>query len=122
MAGMRSADYIGHILEAIGLVAQYTQGLTVEAFAQDKRTQQAVLLNVMIIGEAATKLAQSDPVLLANNPQVPWSSMRGMRDRLIHGYFDIDLQVVWDTSQTALPQLADQLREVLAAVLANPGC
>jgi uncharacterized protein with HEPN domain len=65
---------VGHILNAIGLVTHYTEGLTQDAFEQDKRTQQAVLLNIMIIGEAATKLAQSDPGLLVKHPQVPWSS------------------------------------------------
>jgi uncharacterized protein with HEPN domain len=120
VSDLRSIDYVGHILEAISLVAQYTQGLSQAAFAQDKRTQQAVLLNIMIIGEAATKLAQADPDLLAKHPQVPWSSMRGMRNRVAHGYFDIDLQVVWDTTQTALPQLARQLHAVLTELTNNP--
>jgi uncharacterized protein with HEPN domain len=120
MSDLRSADYVGHILNAIGLVQDYTQGLTPEAFAQDKRTQQAVLLNIMIIGEAATKLAQTDPDLLARHPQVPWSSMRGMRNRVAHGYFDIDLQVVWNTTQAALPELATRLQVVLAELTSNP--
>jgi uncharacterized protein with HEPN domain len=120
VSDLRSADYVGHILNAIVLVQDYTQGLTQKAFAQDKRTQQAVLLNIMIIGEAATKLAQSDPGLLARHPQVPWSSMRGMRNRVAHGYFDIDLQVVWDTTQTALPELATQLHAVLTDLTSNP--
>ena len=113
---LRSADYIGHILEAIDLVQQYTQALTATAFGQDKRTQQAVLLNIMIIGEAATRLAQTDPDLLARNPQVPWASMRGMRNRVAHGYFDIDVQVVWDTARSALPTLAAQLHAVRAGL------
>ncbi len=116
MNKLRSADYIGHILDAIDLVEQYTQALTAAAFGQDKRTQQAVLLNIMIIGEAATKLAQTNPDLLARNPQVPWASMRGMRNRVAHGYFDIDVQVVWDTARIALPTLAAQLRTVLAGL------
>lgn len=121
MNKLRSADYIGHILEAIALIEQYTQTLTAAAFGQDRRTQQAVLLNIMIIGEAATKLAQTDPDLLARYPQVPWASMRGMRNRVAHGYFDIDLQVVWATTQTALPALAVQLHAVRAGLDTNRG-
>jgi uncharacterized protein with HEPN domain len=121
MSDLRSADYVSHILEAIDLVATYTEGMTSDAFAEDKRTQQAVLLNIMIIGEAATKLAQSDPELITQNSQVPWSSMRGMRNRVAHGYFDIDLQVVWNTTQIALPMLAEQLRFVLAVMAAKAG-
>jgi uncharacterized protein with HEPN domain len=120
VSDLRSADYVGHILNAILLVRDYTQGLTQKAFGHDKRTQQAVLLNIMIIGEAATKLAQSDPDLLARHPQVPWGGMRGMRNRVAHGYFDVDLQVVWDTTQTALPELATQLHAVLIELATNP--
>jgi uncharacterized protein with HEPN domain len=120
VSDLRSADYVGHVLNAIRLVQDYTQGMTPDVFAQDTRTQQAVLLNIMIIGEAATKLAQSDPDLLVRHPQVPWSSMRGMRNRVAHGYFDIDLQVVWNTTQTALPHLATQLHAVLAELTSSP--
>jgi uncharacterized protein with HEPN domain len=109
---LRSADYIDHMLQAIALVCSYVDGLSQPAFEADKRTQQAVLLNIMVIGEASAKLAASDPELLAKHPEVPWSAMRGMRNRVMHGYFDVDLQVVWDTVQLALPGLALQLQVV----------
>jgi len=75
----------------------------------DKRTQQAVILNLVIIGEAATKLLKDYSKFLDLHPAVPWRSMKGMRNRIAHGYFDIDLDVVWETVQTALPQLLEQL-------------
>lgn len=79
------------------------------AFLADTRTQQAVILNLVIIGEAATRLLQSYDAFLERHPKIPWRSMKGMRNRIAHGYFDIDLDVVWETVQTALPQLLRQL-------------
>jgi uncharacterized protein with HEPN domain len=84
-------------------------------FLADRRTQQAVILSLLIIGEAATKLLQSYGDFLAGHPDVPWSSMKGMRNRLAHGYFDINLDVVWDTVSTALPNLLERLPVVLKA-------
>ena len=66
----------------------------------------------MVIGEAATKLADEYPEFVAKFPQVEWKSMRGMRNRLAHGYFDINLDVVWDTVKQALPDLEAQLRQI----------
>ncbi len=78
-------------------------------FLADKRTQQAVILNLVIIGEAATKLLKDYGKFLDRHPVVPWRSMKGMRNRIAHGYFDINLDVVWETVQTALPQLLERL-------------
>ena len=58
-----------------------------------------------IVGEAATKVMDQHAEFAEQHPQVPWRSMRGMRNRIAHGYFDIDLDVVWGTVQTALPEL-----------------
>jgi uncharacterized protein with HEPN domain len=66
-------------------------------------------MTLVIIGEAATKLMDRYPGFAARHPDVPWRSMRGMRNRIAHGYFDINLDVVWDTVQTALPDLLAHL-------------
>lgn len=66
-------------------------------------------MSLVIAGEAATKLMDHHPDFAAAHPQVPWRSMRGMRNRIAHGYFDINLEVVWETVQTALPALLQQL-------------
>jgi uncharacterized protein with HEPN domain len=121
MSTLRSADYVGHMLDAIALACGYVEGIDLAGFEADKRTQQAVLLNIMVIGEASAKLASSAPALLASYPLVPWSSMRGMRNRVMHGYFDVDLQVVWDTVQVALPDLALQLKAVQEALRSGNG-
>ena len=74
-------------------------------FETDLRTQRAVVMSLVIIGEAAAKVMDQCPDFASAHPTVPWRSMRGMRNRMAHGYFDINLDVVWDTVQTALPDL-----------------
>ncbi len=68
-------------------------------------------MSIIVIGEAATKVMEVYPEFAQRNPEVPWRSMRGMRNRIAHGYFDINLDVVWDTVQLALPELLEQLGE-----------
>ena len=78
-------------------------------FLADKRTQQAVIMSLIIIGEAATKVMDGYAGFTGRYPDVPWRSMRGVRNRIAHGYFDLNLDIVWDTVQTALPALLKQL-------------
>jgi uncharacterized protein with HEPN domain len=66
-------------------------------------------MNLVIIGEAATKLMKDQADFLELHPEVPWRSMRGMWNRIAHGYFDINLDVVWETLQSALPELIARL-------------
>ena len=64
---------------------------------------------LIIIGEAATKVLDRHPEFVSEHPEVLWRNMRGMHNRIAHGYFDINLDVVWDTVKTALPELLRQL-------------
>jgi len=66
-------------------------------------------MSLVIIGEAATKVIEGHAAFADAHPEIPWRSMRGMRNRIAHGYFAINLDVVWDTVQTALPALLQQL-------------
>lgn len=108
----RLTDYIGHILEAAQCACSYIEGLSKDDFLADKRTQQAVILNIVVIGEAATKLAKDHPEFVNQHTEVPWRNMKGMRNRIAHGYFDIDIDIVWDTVQAALPQLIERLKGI----------
>jgi uncharacterized protein with HEPN domain len=112
MSENRLIDYLGHMLEATQLAVSYIAGLSKDDFLADKRTQQAIILNIVVIGEAATKLAKDYPEFIEQHSDVPWKNMKGMRNRIAHGYFDINLDIVWDTVQTALPQLAVQLAAI----------
>lgn len=101
----RIGDYLEHMRQAASDALIFVEGLSKEEFVEDKRTQQAVIMSLVIIGEAATKIMDRFPDFAAQNNQIPWRSMRGMRNRIAHGYFDINLDVVWDTVQSALPEL-----------------
>ena len=104
----RLPDYLDHMQQAATDACAFVEGLGKTDFLEDKRTQQAVIMSLIIIGEAATKVMDYADFTQAH-AQVPWRSMRGMRNRIAHGYFDINLDVVWDTVQTALPELLKQL-------------
>ena len=111
MTESRLPDYLDHMRQAAMDACVYVDGLTKSDFIADKRTQQAVIMNLVIIGEAATKIIDRHGAFAAANPSIPWQSMRGMRNRIAHGYFDLDLDVVWDTVRTALPKLVYDLAE-----------
>lgn len=108
----RLPDYVDHIQQAAEDVCSFVQGLTKDDFLADKRTQQAVIMSLMIIGEAATKAMEGYAAFTQAHPEVPWRNMRGMRNRMAHGYFDIDLHVVWETTQEWVPELLKQLPAV----------
>ena len=115
MTVQRLPDYIDHMLEAIGLASGYVEGLHKEDFLEDKRTQQAVVLNLIVIGEVATKILKDHTQFAEQNVNVPWNSMKGMRNRIAHGYYDINLDTVWETVVTALPDLQAQLLVIRAS-------
>ena len=108
----RLPDYVDHIQQAAADVCSFVQGLAKDDFLADKRTQQAVIMSLMIIGEAATKAMEGYSAFTQEHPEVPWRNMRGMRNRMAHGYFDIDLHVVWETTQEWVPELVKQLPAV----------
>lgn len=108
----RHHDLLAHMLGAIRLARSYVEGLSKDGFLADTKTQQAVILNIVIIGEAATQLVAEYPEFAARYPLIPWKQMRGMRNRMAHGYFEIDLNIVWDTIQSSLPELERQLLDV----------
>jgi uncharacterized protein with HEPN domain len=108
MSENRLPDYLDHMLEAAQQACSYIETMSKDDFVADKRTQQAVIMNLIIIGEAATKVMDLNVEFVADHLEIPWRSMRGMRNRIAHGYFDINLDV-WDTVQTALPELLERL-------------
>lgn len=111
----RLTDYLDHMQQAAADACIFVEGLGKEDFLEDKRTQQAVVMSLLIVGESVTKVMDGYAEFAQAHAQVPWRNMRGMRNRIAHGYFDIDLGVVWDTVQTALPELLKQLPAVRQA-------
>jgi uncharacterized protein with HEPN domain len=106
-------SHVRFIIDSIDLALSYVEGLSKEDFLTDKRTQQAVILNILHIGEAANKIVTDFPEFTQSRKQIPWEQMRGMRNRLAHGYFDIDLEVVWVTLLTSFPVLRSQIHIAL---------
>ena len=109
----RIGDCLERMIEAAEQACVYIEGLNKVDFVADKRTQQAVILNLILIGEEATKLLKDHAVFVDQHPGIPWHSMKGMRNRIAHGYHEINLDTVWETLQTALPNLMSQLPPVL---------
>jgi len=105
----RLPDYLEHIEQAATEACDFVEGLVKVDFLEDRRTQQAVIMNLVIIGEAITKIMSRYAAFTQAHADVPWHGMRGMRNRIAHGYFDIDLDVVWETVQEGLPALLKQL-------------
>lgn len=97
------------MLDAVRLARGYTVGQTKAEFIADTRTQQAVILNLLTIGEAASHIARDYPAFVDQHSGLPWKQMRGMRNRMAHGYFEINLETVWDTVQQSLPDLEQQI-------------
>ena len=120
MKELRTEDYLEHIVDSSGDILSFTNGFTLEAFKADLRTQKAVVMSIIEIGEAATKIAASDPDFVAQNDDLPWSQMRGMRNRIAHGYFDIDLDIVWQTVVSAIPTLHQQAEALLDDLREGP--
>lgn len=104
--------YLTQMLEAATTAASFVEGYEKEDFLKDKRTHQAVTMNILIIGELATKIAQNHPEFTERNPDIPLGSMRNMRNRIAHGYFEIDFEVVWETVTFFVPQLIEALKTI----------
>lgn len=113
MKDNRLPDYLEHIRQAATDACAFVDGFTKEDFLDDKRTQQAVIMSLMIIGESTARIMDLAPEFVEKHPDIQWRGMRGMRNRIAHGYFEINLDVVWDTVQLALPELLEHLPRVI---------
>jgi uncharacterized protein with HEPN domain len=94
---------IGHMLECAEWAISYIDGMGKEDFLDDRRTQQAVIMNLLVIGEMASRLARDHQEFWEKYPQAPWRHMTSMRNRIAHGYFDLSLDTIWDTASTSFP-------------------
>ncbi len=98
------------IAEAIRRIEAYTEGITYQNFLADTKTQDAVVRNLEIIGEAVKKMSGD---FKAKHEDIDWKGASGMRDRLIHDYFGVNWSIVWDVTISRLPELKSQIDQLL---------
>lgn len=110
----RAADYVRHMLQAIENILAYTADMAFAHFKQSGITCDAVIRNIELIGEAASQLHKKYPDYTKQYPHIPWLAIIGMRNRIIHGYFTIDLAVVWKTIQSDLAPLQADLSAIIS--------
>lgn len=109
---MKKSDtvYLKHILDAINQIETYMDTLDYSQFEQTRLVQDGVIRQLEIIGEASRNLSDDFRV---QHPELPWRQIIGLRNRLIHAYFDVDLGIVWDIVQENLPQLKDTINSFI---------
>ncbi len=101
--------YLEHILLCISKIYNYTKEVDKEGFMNDDMIQDAVIRNIEIIGEATKKISDN---LKSTYFEIPWKEMAGMRDKLIHDYMGVDIDVIWQTIKTDLPELEQFLNSI----------
>jgi len=103
-------DYLQDMLDNARRASRFTAGMDFESFSKDDKTVYAVIRAVEIIGEAARNVPED---VRSKYPQIPWRDVAGMRDKLIHQYFGINMEVVWQTLHEDVPMLIDTLEDIL---------
>jgi len=102
--------YLGHILDAIGWIENYTKTASRAEFLENGMMHDAVIRQIEIIGEASNNVSKK---LREQHSEIPWGQIIGMRNRVVHAYFNIDLDVAWDIVQVDLPILKSQVQKLL---------
>ena len=114
----RDEAYLKHILDAILNIEKFIEGVNKENFLGNVEKQYAVLRGLEIIGEATKNLSEE---LKKKHPNIPWKEIAGMRNKLIHQYFGVNLDLVWETIKTKLPELKNQISRILKEIEETKG-
>ncbi len=105
-----SRDYLRHILDETEYLISTSRSLDKSSFLEDETLKRAFVRSLEIMGEAVKQLPTS---FRDNYPEIEWRKIAGMRDRLIHNYFGVDYEIVWDAVITEVPRLNAKIREIL---------
>lgn len=112
----RLTDYLTHILQAIERIDRYTEDMTDGAFLENEMAQDAVIRNLEIIGEASHNIETHYPDFASAHPEVPLAFAYQMRNAVAHGYFKVDLEIVWKTIQSDLSGLYQQVKALIESL------
>ena len=104
-------DYLNDILDSIISIKEFLVGIDFDLFCKDKKTQYAVIRALEIIGEASKKVPKEVRDIYTD---IPWRSISGMRDKLIHDYFGVDIEVVWNTANEKILSLEDKIKNIIS--------
>ena len=103
--------YLQDIVEAADRIASYVEGVTRSEFETDQMRIDAVIRNLQIIGEAVKNIPDS---IREKDPSILWQEIAGLRNRVTHAYFDVDVDIIWDVVQSELPILKTQIQRIIA--------
>lgn len=109
-------NYLEHILAAITRINHYIEDLSEAGFLQSEIIQDAVIRNIEIIGEASRNIERHHPHFTSKYPEVPWSDLYWMRNRVAHGYFSVDMELVWKTLEKDIPELQSQIQKIYTEI------
>ncbi len=109
--GLTLIDYLQDILDSIISIKEFLTGVDYDSFRKDKKTQYAVIRALEIIGEASKKVPIEVREIYTD---IPWRSITGMRDKLIHDYFGVDIEVVWNTANEKILSLENEIKQILS--------
>jgi len=102
--------FLNHILDAIKKIEKYIQGIDEQAFKENDLVQDGVIRQIEIVGEAVKRLSNE---WTSQYPHIPWQDIAGMRDKLIHNYFGVDIDTVWLTVEKDIPDLKEEISRLI---------
>ena len=102
-------DYINDIIQQINFIEEFVVEMNIEEFIKDKKTQFAVIRCLEVVGEAVSKIPEE---IKSEYPEIPWITIKNMRNRLIHGYFDLNIKIIWNTIEKDIPDLKQKITRI----------
>ena len=113
---LRIPDYLEHIVEGIERIHRYVSDVSEIDFLADEKTQDAVIRNFENIGEVAHNIERYHSTFADAHPDIQWTVVYAMRNRIAHGYFKVDLEMIWKTIHAELPELHTQIKQLLEEI------